>query len=45
LGTLTDDHLWNIDEPDMMRVIENLISYALLRDDYREIVIRNRKSA
>jgi hypothetical protein len=29
----------------MMRVIENLISYALLRDDYREIVIRNRKSA
>ncbi len=39
LGTLTCDHLWNLDEPDTMKLIENLISYALIRDEYRAQVI------
>ncbi len=38
LGTLVNDHLWNLDEPDMMKVIENMISYALVRDEYRNYV-------
>lgn len=38
LGTLLCDHLWNLDEPDVMAVIENFISYALIRDEYRERV-------
>lgn len=38
LGTLVNDHLWNLDEPDMMKVIENMISYALVRDEYRDYV-------
>ena len=38
IGTLVDDHLWNLDEEDMMKLIENLISYALIRDEYRKIV-------
>ena len=35
LGTLTNDHLWNADEDDMLNLLENLISYALIRDEYR----------
>ncbi|MGN1085223.1 MAG: type I restriction enzyme HsdR N-terminal domain-containing protein [Lachnospiraceae bacterium] len=38
MGTLKNDHLWNIDQPDVMRVIVNCISYALIRDEYREYV-------
>lgn len=42
LGTLVNDHLWNLDEPDMMKVVENMISYALVRDEYRAFVKNNR---
>ena len=42
LGTLVNDHLWNLDEPDMMKVVENMISYALVRDEYRAYVKNNR---
>lgn len=35
LGTLTHNRLWYLDDPEVMQVIENLISYALIRDDYR----------
>lgn len=38
LGTLKNDHLWNIDQRDVMEVIVNCISYALIRDEYREFV-------
>ena len=38
LGTLVNDHLWNLDESDMMKVVENMISYALVRDEYRNYV-------
>ncbi len=37
LGTLTHNRLWYLDDIEVMQVIENLISYALIRDDYREI--------
>lgn len=36
LGTLKNDHLWELDQPDVMQVVLNLISYALIRDEYRE---------
>lgn len=36
LGTLTNDHLWYLNEKDMEQFIENLISYALIRDEYRK---------
>lgn len=35
LGTLTHDRLWYLDDAEVMQVMENLISYALIRDDYR----------
>lgn len=38
MGTLMNDHLWNIDQPDVIEVIVNCISYALIRDEYREYV-------
>lgn len=42
MGTLKNDHLWNIDQPDVIEIIVNCISYALIRDEYREYV-KNRK--
>lgn len=41
LGTLINDHLWNLDEPDVMKLVENFISYALIRDEYRKFVKNN----
>lgn len=38
LGTLVHDHNWELSEPDVINLIENLISYALIRDEYREYV-------
>ena len=38
LGSLVDNHLWNLDEPDVMKVIENFISYGLIRDEFRAYV-------
>ncbi len=37
LGRLTNDHLWNLDEPDVKDLIVNMITYALIRDEYRKI--------
>lgn len=42
LGTLKNNHLWNLDEDDVMKVIENFISYALIRDEYRNFVKQNK---
>lgn len=42
MGTLKNDHLWNIDQPDVIEIIVNCISYALIRDEYREYV-KNKK--
>lgn len=38
LGTLKNTHIWNIDQPDVMQVVINCISYALIRDEYREFM-------
>lgn len=38
LGSITADHLLRLDEPDVIDLIVNLISYAIVRDEYREIV-------
>lgn len=36
LGKLQNNRLWNIFDTDVVELIENLISYALVRDKYRE---------
>ena len=38
LGVLTHNRLWNLDDAEECKFVENLISYALLRDEYRKIV-------
>ncbi len=38
MGTLVNDRDWNLDDPEVANLIENLISYALIRDEYREEV-------
>lgn len=43
MGSLKNDHLWNIDQPDVIEVIVNCISYALIRDEYREYVKQRKK--
>lgn len=35
LGSLTNDRDWDLDDPEVAQFIENLISYALIRDEYR----------
>lgn len=40
LGSLTNNRNWNLDDAEVICLIENLISYALLRDEYREQVKR-----
>ena len=37
-GTLTHNKLWHLDDKNVIDFIENIISYALIRDEYREIV-------
>lgn len=36
LGSLVHDRLWRLDDPEVIKLITNLISYALIRDEYRE---------
>ena len=36
LGHLTFDKDWDLNNPEVEKLIENIISYALLRDEYRE---------
>ena len=38
LGTLTNDRNWDLDDIEVTKLIENLISYALIRDEYRKEV-------
>jgi len=38
MGTLVDDRNWNLDDTEVVNLIENLISYALIRDEYRALV-------
>lgn len=43
LGTLVHNRLWRLDDPEVIKLVENLISYALIRDEYRAFVKENRK--
>lgn len=36
LGKFTADHLLRLDEPDMIELVVNLISYSIVRDEYRQ---------
>lgn len=36
LGQIKNNRLWYMDDQDMKKIVENLISYALVRDEYRE---------
>lgn len=38
LGSLVNDRLWRLDDPEVIELIVNLISYAMIRDEYREYV-------
>lgn len=38
LGTVINDKLWGLDDINIIKLIENLISYAILRDEYRDVV-------
>ena len=42
LGSLEYNKDWNLDDTDVENFIENVITYALIRDEYREFVKRNR---
>lgn len=42
LGSLTNDRLFRLNDPDVIRLIVNLISYAMIRDEYREFVKKNK---
>ena len=42
LGSLVYDRDWELDDPDVVKLIENLISYALVRDEYRTFVKEQR---
>lgn len=43
LGSLINDKLWSLDDEEVMKLIVNLISYAIVRDEYREYVKNNKK--
>lgn len=43
LGKLINNQLWHLDDLEVVSFVENLISYALLRDEYREVFVNNRK--
>lgn len=42
LGSLQNDRNWNLDDPDVVKLMENLITYALIRDEYRKYVKKQR---
>ncbi len=36
LGSLKNNRLWKLDDPKVIALISNLISYSLIRDEYRK---------
>lgn len=43
LGSLVNDRLWRLDDPEVIKLVVNLIDYAIIRDEYREYVKRKKK--
>lgn len=44
LGRLVNNRLWRLDDPEVINLIVNMISYAIIRDEYREFVKNKKKS-
>lgn len=44
LGSLTYNKDWNLDDADVAALIENVISYALIRDEYRKAAKNSRQT-
>ena len=44
LGSVTNDKLLSLDNPEMINLVKNLISYSIIRDEYRDIVKKRKKS-
>lgn len=42
LGSLQNDRLWRLDDLEVIKLVENMISYAIVRDEYREYVKNNK---
>lgn len=42
LGSLVNDRLFRLDDPKVISLIVDLISYAIVRDEYREFVKKNK---
>ena len=42
LGELNYNRNWTLDDPEIINLIENLISYALIRDEYRTFIKEQR---
>ena len=43
LGRLHHNRLWQLDDPEVINLIVNLISYAMIRDEYRDYVKSKKK--
>ena len=43
LGTVTNDRLWNLEDAEIVKLVVNLISYSMIRDEYREYVKQLKK--
>ena len=44
LGSIINNRLWRLDDPEVINVIVNMISYSIVREEYREFVKRNKES-
>lgn len=42
-GSIKNDRLWTLQDPEVINLVENLISYSLVRDEYRKYVKSNSK--
>lgn len=42
LGSLHNDRLFRLDDAEVINLIVNFISYAIVRDEYREFVKKNK---
>jgi len=43
LGSLVNDRLWRLDDPEVLKLVVNLINYAIIRDEYREYVKKRKQ--
>ena len=41
-GSIKNDRLWSLDDPEVIKVVVNLIKYAMIRDEYRDYVKKSK---